>query len=653
VVQIIERNRGACDEYAAAVVEAYADSFVKQVLRAGALREAANALYVAAGDAAHASACAVVDEENARVAVLHTAEVEAKNAASAGWERSMDRWREAKEELRVRYEAAVAAARAAHAVAVAAARDAHAAQVSEVTAVNAARLAEAERVHAEEVAEVAAANTRHRADHTEALRKRRGVEEFNAGLLAQARVAHRARLEALVADNECKLESCQGEHRELCVRLAVEHEVAKENAQRDHDDLRAFLTRQHEEQMAEARAKFGDAIALAQAEFDALCADLRAAHEAESGRIRVHNAAIWPRVQVARIAAAELGRVAAFAEHIKVCANKFGLGVNFMPGTPCYDRVVEMQALNEALARAYPDYPSPDAYPWPDYETKAAGTGWAPSPEAKPLNWEKQVGEVANYIRDIALGKVAPPHMDRHPRPASATRQQQQRPQSASASHASAYASPPMSARRPPSARPTSANRDLSPRQERAPGSLAAAGAGTTAGSPHGKQNQQRPSTAHASLGGRPDSALRSRFSGLLGKNDGLSGGLSTSLSHLDSDEQQQASPSLSPYLQQAHAHGAKTRPVSATARAVAAASRPANARPSSARPGSAGSRPASSSALSHPPARQQKVPARFAAKLNKVSAATAQALQRPQATGFERDMPRLRYCEVDVEDLA
>ena len=33
----------------------------------------------------------------------------------------------------------------------------------------------------------------------------------------------------------------------------------------------------------------------------------------------------------------------AFAEHIKFCANKLQLGVNFLPNTPNYDRVVEMQ----------------------------------------------------------------------------------------------------------------------------------------------------------------------------------------------------------------------------------------------------------------------------------------------------------------------
>lgn len=33
----------------------------------------------------------------------------------------------------------------------------------------------------------------------------------------------------------------------------------------------------------------------------------------------------------------------AFAAHIRFCANKMQLGVNFLPNTPNYDRVVEMQ----------------------------------------------------------------------------------------------------------------------------------------------------------------------------------------------------------------------------------------------------------------------------------------------------------------------
>jgi hypothetical protein len=70
-------------------------------------------------------------------------------------------------------------------------------------------------------------------------------------------------------------------------------------------------------------------------------------------------------VQVARIAATELQRVAAFAAHIRHCAAKMSLGVNFLDGTPNLDRVVEMSALTEALQAAFPEVGTPWEYPWP------------------------------------------------------------------------------------------------------------------------------------------------------------------------------------------------------------------------------------------------------------------------------------------------
>lgn len=68
---------------------------------------------------------------------------------------------------------------------------------------------------------------------------------------------------------------------------------------------------------------------------------------------------------MARIAATELQRVAAFAAHIRHCAAKMSLGVNFLDGTPNLDRVVEMSALTEALQAAFPEVVTPWAYPWP------------------------------------------------------------------------------------------------------------------------------------------------------------------------------------------------------------------------------------------------------------------------------------------------
>ena len=190
----------------------------------------------------------------------------------------------------------------------------------------------------------------------------------------------------------------------MCARLAAEHEDAKAVAQREFEELRALLTRRNEALTEEARGKYQEALAHAQAEFDELCARVREEHGLEAERVRQHNEGVWPQVKIARLAAVELGRVQAFAEHIKYCANKYGLGVNFMPNTPNYDRVVEMQALTESLQRAFPEMP-PDGYPWPDHERRGEpGTGWVAAPLAASL----VLSDPAAEIMRIALGKKRP-----------------------------------------------------------------------------------------------------------------------------------------------------------------------------------------------------------------------------------------------------
>lgn len=64
-------------------------------------------------------------------------------------------------------------------------------------------------------------------------------------------------------------------------------------------------------------------------------------------------------VRVADVAEGELWRVSHFLSHIRACANKLTLGVNYVPGTPNWDRVVEMRALTEALALAFPELQRP------------------------------------------------------------------------------------------------------------------------------------------------------------------------------------------------------------------------------------------------------------------------------------------------------
>ncbi len=92
----------------------------------------------------------------------------------------------------------------------------------------------------------------------------------------------------------------------------------------------------------------------------------------------------------------------AFAEHIRFCANKLLLGVNYMSASvPCYDRVVEMQALNEALRKAFPEL-SPNQYPWPGHQEKGKpGTGWVASPATRSLDLRDPVIDINKMVRGV------------------------------------------------------------------------------------------------------------------------------------------------------------------------------------------------------------------------------------------------------------
>lgn len=60
-----------------------------------------------------------------------------------------------------------------------------------------------------------------------------------------------------------------------------------------------------------------------------------------------------------------MARVKVFAAHMRRSAAKMQLGINYLTDTPNLDRVVEMSALNGALAAAFPDIQQPRDYPWP------------------------------------------------------------------------------------------------------------------------------------------------------------------------------------------------------------------------------------------------------------------------------------------------
>lgn len=494
------------------------------------------------------------------------------------------------------------------------------------------------------------------------------MEAANLALQAEARSLHKIKLEALAAENEARLKEAQDEHAALCVRLAAEHEEATVVAEKEFGELRAFLAQHNDALVEEARKRHAEACALALADFEVRCRELRAAHELEMARVRAHNEAIWPQVQMARLAMAELGRVLAFAEHIKFCANKMALGVNYMPNTPCYDRVVEMQALTEALQKAYPDFPDPATYPWPDHENKLApGTGWVEAPKAKELD----IRDPAIDIIKLAKGQRSRPASAR---PASAARSETPQPLPSGAMHETQL--------RPMSAAPM---RPLSAGRSRF-GSVAAAAAASAAAAAAAAASGSPPATARATHrlsggGAAPPSPGDFASGGFNVRSPQPTSRPGTAASILAATAP--VSLAASPRPKSAHAPSPKVRALSAspTLAATAAPSMadPANRPKSSTALTARGSGPASNAPLPRPASARPYVAARMTADLHSLQA-TVQRYKSPKAflapsaassptrskSGplankgsmgalqpcFRNDFPKLSYPAVDVRAL-
>lgn len=120
----------------------------------------------------------------------------------------------------------------------------------------------------------------------------------------------------------------------------------------------------NENLLSEARIKYQFALQNARTAHTTACNLAKQSHQEALATIKSRNQLLLPTVLKGRAAQAELARVCAFFEHIRLCARKMEIGVNLRPGTPNVSRVVEMQAMNEALARAFPGI-NPKDYPWP------------------------------------------------------------------------------------------------------------------------------------------------------------------------------------------------------------------------------------------------------------------------------------------------
>lgn len=328
----------------------------------------------------------------------------------------------------------------------------------------------------------------------------------------------------------------------------------------------------------------------------------------------------YAQVKIARLAAIELGRVLAFAEHIRFCANKYGLGVNFMPNTPNYDRVVEMQALNESLMKAFPDMPS-DNYPWPDHERRGTkGTGWVAAPEARSLEMPDPAAEI---IR-IALGK------------ASSTERSPMRGGSVAGGN---------------SPSPLPGGRSPSP----AHGLRSEMSSSSLMGTPP-RPFSASPAAAAGST--RPSSATRSRFSNIVASDK--SSPSSSSSGAVSQDKASRYSRLQKSLSSTRLLSDGEDLSLEVRRGAPISSERNLGQRPQSALPaglqGSPRPRPSSAAHQQRPASGGSRyLPARLGARLGEMQGmirASASASNSPVSnkTGFVRDMPRLHYTEIDVQ---
>ncbi|GFR44718.1 hypothetical protein Agub_g6041 [Astrephomene gubernaculifera] len=653
-VAALHRNAKRMEEYRQAVYDTYAVGLLRDVVYGGAVVVATNLAIMDNGEARYQAEVARITAENARLREMHAAELEERKAKEEAHAQAVGRWQETRDAMLAAHEEERVRARKEHEENLTRLREEWQAKKQQIDELNAARLAEAETMHAALVESVKEANKAHKAAHVEMLRQRKEIEITNLNRLAEAKTAHKVRLEARAADNERLVKQAMEEHQALCVRLGEEYEEARVQAEADHSELCTFLRTANEQLTEEARRRYQEALSEVQSAYDIECAAVREAHARDLDRVRRFNQEIWPKVHVARLAQAELGRVQAFAEHIRYCANKFELGVNLMPNTPNYDRVVEMQALTEALAKAFPDMP-PQALPWPEHERRLEpGTGWVAAPSPRPLTYR----DPADIITKMAKGKVSSNSPSGSP--GSTT------PRGASAN-----------SRRSPSERQSSAG--------------TAPPAANTDEQPQPQQPGGRP-------GNRPLSAGRARFAGVLSADSGVSlrphsaavGAASTGIVEAwatavplalsspggaSSFRPQSAAGYNNPsawrrsnttVLRTASPRGFTASNLGSAAAAVAAAAAANACRPGgSARPLTALGAPTQpvpvTNSMNSPRPRSAGSvprPARVAVDIVPLQASMARAKAQAGAhmlttatlAGFSKDVPKLRYPEVDVQ---
>ncbi|KAL0042270.1 hypothetical protein WJX77_008145 [Trebouxia sp. C0004] len=362
------RDLTVLEQYEEDVVEAYASSFLAEAMMQQVLPATANAVVAEQ----HQQALAEVRYRNALNKQHHLDEVKAERAAWEEHEANIKRWKATKADLEAAYANELSEARASHQQHVARIRRQWEKEQKVLQAEYNRRVA-IERAQHEVVCEPV--RQRNAEQHQAAGRRReqqRHIQKANDDLVSAAEQLHQQRLYEAQAALSGHLVVARQQHADVCMQLQKEHAALQQAALQEHAIQKAVVARWNDQATLEARGRFSGEVSRLQKAHVRACEGVQAQHNVVCDRVRKHNGAIWPQVSIAQAAQGELHRVERFIQHIRVCAEKMEIGVNYVPETPNLDRVVEMSALTEALHKAFPDL-TPDQYPWPNTQDGGAG----------------------------------------------------------------------------------------------------------------------------------------------------------------------------------------------------------------------------------------------------------------------------------------
>lgn len=399
------RDLTVLEQYEADVVQAYVSSFVAEAMMQQALPAAATAVV----REQHEAAVAQVQQRNADTRQQHLEEVKAERAAWEEHEANVKRWKVSKTELEAAYASELAEARTSHQQRVARLRRQWEKE-QKVLQTEYKRRVDVEQAQHDVACEpIRQRNTERHEAAARRVEQRKHIEKANEDLVLAAQQLHQQRLYEAQAILSTQLVVARQQHAEVCVQLQKDHAAAQQAALQEHAMQKAVIGKWNDQATLEARGRYSAEVARLQKAHNHHSEAIQAQHNLVCQQVRQHNEAIWPQVTVATAAQQELDRVGRFIEHIRFCAEKMEIGVNFVPETPNLDRVVEMRALTEALHRAFPDL-TPDQYPWPN--TQGGGVdgvvrgGW-PAPQRTRTS-ASTAQQALDKIRQAALPRSRP-----------------------------------------------------------------------------------------------------------------------------------------------------------------------------------------------------------------------------------------------------